>query len=153
MWVPPEQKDPILLHAPTRRSVALFGAVNVRNGRLISMITSQFDADSFEAFLGLLLRHRSRSRRMVAVLDNAPYHRAESLQPYLEKHRAHLQLAYLPPYSPELNPIERVWKLLRKLRTHNEYFDKLEHLITAVSEQLTAWYWPNKTLAKLCCII
>ena len=152
MWVPPEDKDPVLLHAPTRRSVALFGAVNVRSGRLISMITSLFDADSFQSFLGLLLRHQKRSGRMVLVLDNAPYQRSASLQPYLLKHRRHLHLDYLPPYSPELNPIERVWKLLRRLRTHNQYFDKLETLIDAVSEQLTIWYSPNRMLTKLCCI-
>ena len=116
------------------------------------MMTSPFDANSFQAFLGLLLRHRTRSKRMVVVLDNAPYHRSASLQPYLVKHRTHLHLDYLPPYSPELNPIERVWKLLRRLRTHNQYFDKLESLVKAVNEQLAIWYSPNRMLQKLCCI-
>jgi hypothetical protein len=77
MWVPPEDKDPIVYHAPTRSSVALFGAVNVRTGQLVAMLISQFDADTFEAFLGHLLGYRSRSRRMVVILDNARYHQAE----------------------------------------------------------------------------
>ena len=153
MWVPPEDKDPVLLHAPTRKSVALFGAVNIRTGRLVTMITSLFDAAAFEAFLRLLLRHRKRSGQMVAILDNAAYHHAEDLGPLLQRHRSHLRLDYLPPYSPELNPIERVWKLLRKLRTHNQYFETLDELITAVTEQLVIWSSPNDVLARLCCII
>ena len=35
MWVPPEETDPVVLHAPTRKSVALFGAVNLCGGQLI----------------------------------------------------------------------------------------------------------------------
>ena len=55
-------------------------------------------------------------------------------------------------YSPELNPIERVWKLLRKLRIHNQYFETLDRLLREVSEQLTLWARPNDTLRRLCCI-
>jgi transposase len=59
----------------------------------------------------------------------------------------------LPPYSPDLNPIERVWKLARKLCTHNQYFPALVDLVTAVATQLTRWSRPNPTLARLCGII
>ena len=67
--------------------------------------------------------------------------------------RHELALEFLPAYSPELNPIERVWKLTRKLCTHNTYFEKLEALIAAVANQHTAWKAPNDTLRRLCCII
>lgn len=81
MWVPPEIKDPVLLHAPTRKSVACFGAVNVRTGTFIRAISPKFDARTFEAFLKTLVRHRARDRRMVVVLDNARYHHASLLPP------------------------------------------------------------------------
>jgi transposase len=152
MWVPPEDTDPVLLHAPTRKSVGLFGAVNVRTGNLVSMLISQFDADTFEAFLGLLLRHRSRSRRMVVVLDNAGYHHAERSRPFFRRHHQTMRLDFLPPYSPELNPIERVWKLIRKRATHNQYFAELDDLIRAVCKPLVEWGKPNRVLARLCCI-
>jgi len=45
-------------------------------------------------------------------------------------------LLYLPPYSPELNPIERVWKLTRRLATHNRYFAHVEELELAVESLL-----------------
>jgi hypothetical protein len=150
MWVPPEETDPILLHAPTRKTVALFGGVQLRSGRLVRRFEPQFNGLTFEAFLHQLLRHRARGRHLVAVVDNAPYHHAVALAPFLEDHREVLTVAYLLPYSPELNPIERVWKLMRRLCTHNQYFPQLENLIQAVASQTEHWQSPNPVLRKLC---
>ncbi len=153
MWVPPEETDPVLLHAPTRKSVALFGAVNLCTGQLVIQFCSPFNAITFGTFLRTLLRHRSPTRRLVVVLDNARYHHATLLRSYLTEKRHLLSLSFLPPYSPELNPIERVWKLARKLCTHNQYFPLLADLVTAVSAQLELWRKPNPVLARLCGII
>lgn len=153
MWVPPEIKDPVLWHAPTRKSVACFGAVQYRSGKLISAMSARFDALSFEVFLDTLLRHRGPGKRMVIVLDNARYHHARMLRPFLRAHRRVLRLLFLPPYSPQLNPIERVWKLTRRLATHNRYFATLEELIEAVQERFALWCRPNSQLSKLCGII
>jgi hypothetical protein len=59
----------------------------------------------------------------------------------------------LPPYSPELNPIERVWKLTRRLATHNRYFAYVEEVAHAVESLFEKWRVPNITLSKLCAII
>lgn len=150
MWVPPEETDPVVLQAPTRKSVALLGAVNVRHGQLVTQQHPKFDGVTFGIFLRKLLRHRSLGRRLVLILDNAPYHHARLLRPYLHAHRKVLRLDYLPPHSPQLNPIERVWKLARRLCTHNQYFPQLQDLIDAVSEQMAAWQKPNPVLLKLC---
>lgn len=150
MWVPPEEKDPVVLQTPTRKSIALFGAVNIRSGRLITMLTDPFDSTSFECFLRLLLRHRRRSARTVLILDNAPYHYGENLEELMDGYRGRVDLDYLPPYSPDLNPIERAWKLLKKLCTHNQYFETLDELLEAVTGMLKVWYKPNAILARLC---
>ena len=140
-------------HAPTRKSVAMFGAVNLRTGKLVTMMANPFDAMTFKEFLITLLRHRSKSRKMVVIIDNARYHHASINRSFLFKNRKYLRLDFLPPYSPELNPIERVWKLVRKTCTHNQYFDSLDSLVAAVSEQVLIWHKPNPVLLKLCCII
>jgi transposase len=150
MWVAPEETDPILLHAPTRKSVALFGAVNLRNGQLVTQVDPKFNAITFETFLRKLLRHRRHACRLVLILDNARYHHARLLVPFLFERRKVLKLSFLPPYSPELNPVERVWKLARKLCTHNQYFPHLQDLISAVSTQMELWQKPNNVLVKLC---
>ena len=61
-------------------------------------------------------------------------------------------LDYLPPYSPELNPTERVWKRTRRNCVHNVYFPTLHPLVERVEEQFTKWSEPNAELARLCAI-
>jgi transposase len=151
MWVPPETKDPIVLHAPTRKSLALFGAVNFRTGQLVTMFCPVFDAQTFEVFVRLLLRHRRRRLSTVLVLDNATYHHAAEPALLASTRYPSFRLDFLPPYSPELNPIERVWKLLRRLATHNEYFATLDALVAAVERQIHQFEKPNQTLRNLCC--
>jgi transposase len=152
MWIPPEEKDPVVLLAPTRKSVSLFGAVNVTDGRLVTRFEKQFDAMTFKAFLIQLLRHRKKGKRIVVMLDNARYHHAKILRDFLRVNRKVLHLEFLPAYSPELNPIERVWKLTRRICTHNVYFEKLEQVKVSVTKQHDAWKKPNESLRRLCCI-
>ena len=59
-------------------------------------------------------------------------------------------LEYLPPYSPELNPIERVWKLTRRLRLHNRYFPKLEDVFLAAESLFEMWQNGAEDLKRLC---
>ena len=127
MWVPPEAKDPVLLHHPTRRSGGYFGAVRLRDGRFqFSRETGKFNAVTFFAFLKGLRRTSTRTgRRMVVITDNARYQHARLHKEWRATHVADFVLDYLPPYSPELNPIERVWKLTRRQCLHNRYFPVL----------------------------
>jgi transposase len=153
MWVPPEDKDPIVLHAPTRKSIACFGAVSLRSGKFVRSVSNIFNAQTFEVFLKQLLRHRARGKKMVIVLDNARYHHAKLLAPLLQQHRRYLVLLFLPPYSPQLAPIERVWKLARRLATHNRYFATLDEVLIAIESCFDRWTKPNTVLHRLCGII
>ena len=153
MWVPPEVKDPVLLHAPTRKSVACFGAVSLHTGTFVRSRCTTFNAATFETVLKTLLRHRSRGRRMVLVLDTARYHHAVLLKPLRRTYRAVLTLLFLPPYSPQRAPIERVWKRARRLATHNRFFATLDAVLTAVSTCFDCWRTPNSVRRRLCGII
>ena len=149
-WVLPEEKDPVVLHAPTRQSIACFGAVSLQSGKFVHAFSPVFNAATFESFLKGLLRRRSRNRKMVVVLDNARYHHAKLLKPLLQTRQAHLELLFLPPYSPQIAPIERVWKLTRRLATHNLYFRSLDELLVAVETCFGQWRKPNRILQRLC---
>lgn len=153
MWVAPEIKDPVLIHAPTRKSVACFGAVSLSTGKFVRSLCDKFDALTFEAFLKTLLRHRSRGKRMLIVLDNAKYHHAVLLAPLRRRYHKLLTLLFLPPYSPQLAPIERVWKLARRLGTHNRFSATLSELLIAVESCFNAWRKPDPVLRRLCGII
>lgn len=152
MWVPPEDVDPVVSHAPTRKGFGVFGAVRVDDGRLVTSLEEKFNAMTFQSFLRKLLRHRRRSHKILVILDNARWHHAKILRPWLEEHSKKISLDYLPPYSPDLNSIERVWKLTRKLCCHNRYFPTLEELIETVFNKFQSWDKPNDILRRLCAI-
>jgi len=154
MWVPAENKDPIVYHHPTRKSVGYFGAVRLRDGMLVfHRHTGRFNGQSFWEFLKVLRHASARAdRRVLVITDNAQYHRSRLHLDWRLQQAPQFALDFLPPYSPELNPIERVWKLTRRLCLHNRYFGFLETVIDAVETQFADWTKPNDTLRRLCAI-
>ncbi len=141
-------QQPRVRSASTREKVGFFGAVNVKTGDLITQPATTFNAESFKPFLQLLL-HQTQGP-LSLILDNARWHRAKTLHPFFHQHRHRLVRRWLPPYSPELNPVERVWRLTRRLVTHNRYFTSLDDLEEAVTAQFAHWSAPNQTLHTLC---
>lgn len=154
MWVPPEVKDPIVLHHPTRKGVGYFGAVRLRDGRLVvRQELEQFNGETTWAFLQHLEEQSLvGDRQVVVIIDNVKFHHARLHLEWRQARTDHFRLDFLPPYSPDLNPIERVWKLTRKLCIHDQYFPTLASLITAVEAQFTMWAKPNDDLRRLCSI-
>jgi len=154
LWVPPEMDDPVVLHHPTRKSVGYFGAVRLRDGKfLFQRESSRFDAMTTWNFLRQLRARSGRSgRRVVVIIDNAKYHHARMYANWRAEQEPEFAMSYLPPYSPALNPIERVWKLTRRLCLHNRYFPKLELVIETVEERFALWDGPNESLRKLCTV-
>jgi len=153
MWIPAENTDPILLLAPTRKSISSFGAVRPADGKFTSMMASVFNATTFLLFLKELLKQRRGKRKVVLILDNARWHHARQIRPWLHKNRKRISLFFLPPYSPHLNPVERIWKLTRYNCTHNRYFNELSEVLKVVKDQFSLWRKPNKMLSRLCAII
>jgi len=154
MGIPPEIKDPVLLHAPTRKRVGYCGAVRLRDGRFVfRRETGKCNGYSFFPFLPQLRpASRGTRRRVVVITDTAPSHHSRLHRPWREKHAHRFVLDFLPPYSPELNPIERVWKLTRRRCLHNRYFANLQDLLSAVESEFANWTTRNDVLRRLCAI-
>ena len=91
-------------------------------------------------------------RRVVVISDNAQYHRSKLHLEWRNQQGPQFGLDFLPPYSPDLNPIERVWKLTRRLCLHNRYFGLLDGVVAAVEDQFAEWTKPNDPLRRLCAI-
>lgn len=155
MWVPPEDRQPVLLHYPGRRSVGYFGAVRVRDGKFVFQREAEsFNAMTFHAFLKRWWAVASKSRRSVAlIIDNVRYHHANLHRPWREERAQRLQPHFMPAYSPELNPIERLWKLTRRLCLHNRYFSSLAEVTAAAEGQFAQWADGSETVKKLCTVI
>jgi len=133
--------------------MSIFGAVRIDTGRLLTLPYKIFNAQTYLEFLKYLLKRTYRKRVIHVILDNSGYHHAKLLKPWIKEHRHDIVFDFLPPYSPELNPIERIWKLTRRLCVHNRYFPELENLVEAVTGQFTRWEEPNLVLRRLCAII
>ena len=73
--------------------------------------------------------------RVVMTVDNATWHRGKRVEAALAT-VLHVQLYRLPSYSPHLNVVERLWKLLRQRATHNRLFDSVEELLRTVRKHL-----------------
>ena len=155
MWVAPETKDPVLMHEPTRRKIGYFGAVRLRDGKFVyRREPGKFNAESFGKYLKQLRKASCQSgKKVVVIIDNARYHHAIILKEYLQKCSDRFNLIFLPPYSPDLNPIERVWKLTQRCSTHNQYFSSLESLASAVEAKFDEWTKKSQILKILCAII
>ena len=70
------------------------------------------------------------------ILDNASAHTTPALDPFLQDNRQQLELVFLPTYSPNLNLIEKLWKMMRAQVTNNQPFADL----SALSEAVVEWF-------------
>jgi hypothetical protein len=152
MWVPWEEDDPVLWHFPGRKSVGYYGAVRLRDGKgFFRREPEVFNGMTFWGFMRELeSASREAGRRVVVISDNAKYHHANLHAGWRQEYQERFVLDFLPPYSPELNPIERVWKRTRRNCLHNVYFAKLGMVVAKVEEQFAKWSEPNTELAALC---
>ena len=79
---------------------------------------------------------KDRHRGVVLVIDNAPWHAGQPVDDAL-RDNPQLELYRLPSYSPQLNPIERFWRVLRRRATHNRLFDTLADLRRSLRSSLS----------------
>src|SRR5260370_7660378 len=121
MWVPPETKDPVVYHHPTRKSVGYFAAVRLRDGKfLFRRETGKFNGETFWEFLKVFREVSAvRGHRILAISDNAQYHRSRLHLDWRDQQIPPFGLDFLPPYTPHLNPIEPTLKLTLPLPPPN----------------------------------
>jgi hypothetical protein len=108
----------MLTHAYTD----VFGAVDVCTGEFDSLILPHVNTGCMQRFLNEVSA-RHPGERIVMVIDGAGWHSSDAL-----KAPDNIDLLKLPPYAPELNPIEHVWDKLREKYFHNRVFKSLDAL-------------------------
>ena len=139
--------------------MSVFGAMG-QNGQLIFSQSEVFNAQTFKDFLMLLVlyacvgvKSNGKKKKILLVLDNARYHHALLLQPWLESMSDVLELFFLPAYSPDLNAIEMLWKKTRRAVTHNRFYENIEKLKYDLSMYWNQFKKPSKNLSKLTAFI
>ena len=137
----------------SKEKVGVLGAVSPREERIYSLIFDGCDSKTFIFYIKNLLEEYKGNRKIVLILDNASSHKSKIVKEFVETIKDQLVLMYLPPYSPDLNPVERVWKDLRYRTTHNVFFDSYKALENKVIEYLKRMSKPNGRIKLLCCNI
>lgn len=106
----------------TQEYTYAYAAVSVLDGVLDTLILSRVNGACMQLFLDEVAA-RHPHERIVMVLDDAGWHHSESL-----RLPNNLHLLPLPPYAPELNPVEHLWDELREKAFHNRVFDSMDAL-------------------------
>ena len=119
-WIRKGQ-DKAIKTTGSRSRINLIGAINLNH--IDNAYVKRFDkvnSESIEAFFEQLRAQVRHHRTLHLVLDGAAYHRANRVRDKAKL--LDIELHYLPPYSPNLNPIERLWKVMNEHARNNRYF-------------------------------
>lgn len=104
--------------------VNIIGGINLTGHKFHFEIVDKVEADTIALFLSQLRKKHSDKPIIHVIWDNAGYHRDIRIQDFSEA--LGIKLHYLPPYSPNLNPIERLWKVMHEHVTYNQYYKKFQ---------------------------
>ncbi len=130
--------------------VKLIGVLNYETGHVFTTEEERYDAEAFLRFLHQVLDLYPMGN-IVLVLDNARIHHAKLIQPFLQKHQSRLKLVFLPPYSPEMNMIEGLWKWLKSAVIYNVFHRSLDEIREHIQDFIASINeTPEEVINRLC---
>jgi transposase len=128
-WAP-QKIRPKLSSQRIRQYSYVYAALCPEMGDLCSLIMPYSNTDCMQIFLDEFARRRA-GKPTVLIMDQAAWHKSPALKKY-----PNILITYQPPYSPELNPVEHLWKHLRTTFTHNWFWSSLDKLEDRLCEAL-----------------
>lgn len=118
-----------------RKAYKVFGLIDCVTGRLFYQgIEGKFKSESYIEFLKQVLQQTHQA--LFLVQDGARYHTSKLCKQFFQAQKQRLHIAQLPSYSPDYNPIEFLWRALKRRTTHNNYFPDFDTLVQAVEAAL-----------------
>lgn len=131
-------EQPTVKTSGKRQGYKVFGLIEYFSGRFFYQgLEGKFTSQSYQAFLTSVL-HQTR-QPLFLIQDGAKYHTSRSTRDFFAAHRDRLTVFQLPSYSPDYNPIEYLWRKVKKEATHNKYFAAFQALVHAVDKTLAAF--------------
>jgi transposase len=132
-----------------RERQTVFGSYNYYTGQITVSFAERGNSHTFKKHLKKILAAYKGAPKIILVLDNVAYHHAKKIAAWLERHPV-LELFFLPPYSPDLNAVERAWWYMRKKITHNRYLKTLKERKVAFWKMFSHFLKPNDELKIVC---
>jgi len=119
-WLPRGEETKLKSNTGRQRA-NLSGALDEETHEVIVQEHKTLNADATISFLKILERRHPNAPTIYIILDNAGYYKGEKIREYLKNSR--IKLIFLPPYAPNLNLIERLWKFFKKQVLYNQYYE------------------------------
>jgi len=125
-----------------RQRLNLSGAIDMTSKRVLIQEDSSLNASSTLAFLAKIAAAYPNATKIHVFCDNARYYRNKEVTAYLVHSK--VVMHFLPPYSPNLNPIERLWKFMNERLLYNRYYEKFVDFKKAVLGFMESLFNPDK---------
>ena len=135
---------PVVESSGQRQSINVISAVAASGGFWAATYPGKLDAEAFVVFLRNFLK--GRRQKVFLVVDGHPAHKANIVKKYVAETRGRLELHFLPPYAPDLNPDEFVWNYMKTIGVSKKPLKRNESLRKRVEQDL-ATISKDKTLA------
>lgn len=119
-----------------RQRINLNGLYNPHNQDVIIREDESINAQSTILLLKMAIDYYPNKNHIYCISDNARYYKCNLVKEFLEHEGSKITLIFLPPYSPNLNLIERLWKYLRKKTIHTHYYEKFGDFKKAIFQQI-----------------
>ena len=100
------------------------GALDLSTMKIITSEFETINGENIVKFLGQVKEAYPKSKKIHLILDQAGYHKSDNVRAFAIKNG--IKLHYLPAYSPNLNPIERLWKVMNETARNNVVFTTAE---------------------------
>lgn len=113
-----------------RSRINLSGSIDILTYDIIIEEDKTLNKDSTMKFFQKIEKYYSRKKKIHLICDNASYYKNKEVQKYLENSK--ICLHFLPPYSPNLNPIERLWKWMKERVIYNSYYESFKDFKQAI---------------------
>lgn len=129
-------QQPVVKTSGIRRAYKVFGLIDYFSGRFFCKghDKGRLNSQSYEAFLTEVL---SRTRKhIILIQDGASYHTSKAMKKFFAKKADRITVYDLPSYSPDYNPIEKLWKKIKEKEIHLHYFPTFDSLKNKVEEAL-----------------
>jgi len=142
-------QTPVVQTSGQRQSLNVISAVNARGEFWAATYTSKLNAELFVVFLESFMR--CQRGKVFLVVDGHPAHKAKLVQRYVQSLRGRLELHFLPPYAPDLNPDEFVWSHMKTNGVSKKPLKQNESLQKRIEEDLKALQKNRKLVRSFFC--
>ena len=126
-----------------------FGALTSSHKFYYDFYDSQ-NSLTFRHFLRELFKKLDKKKKYVLILDNAGFHKTQCVKNLIAEYSPRILVQHIPPYSPELNPIETCWKVTKNRVTKSQYFPTLEEMQTSLENFWSEHKFMQNFIGYLC---